>query len=102
MEEEIKKLQEQALKKIAEINDLKELQEVRIEFLGKKGKITEILKMMGSIEPGKRPQMGTAVNTAKNIISTEIEEKEIKLKDEEIQKKLESEKIDVTLPSSKN
>ena len=102
MEEEIKKLQEQALKKIAETNDLKELQEVRIEFLGKKGKITEILKMMGSIEPEKRPQMGTAVNTAKNIISTEIEEKEIKLKDEEIQKKLESEKIDVTLPSSKN
>ncbi len=101
MEEKIKELQEQALEKILELKDLKELEKIKVEFLGKKGKLTEFLKMLGTIEPEKRPEMGSIINNAKKVISEKIEEKEKIFKEAELNQKLESEKIDVTLPSYK-
>lgn len=57
--------------------------------------------MMGTLSPEERPKLGSIVNVAKNELTAVIDEKEEKLKKEELAKKLESEKIDVTLPSSK-
>ena len=101
MEEKVKEILQLAMDKISEVKDLKEIENIRVEFLGKNGKLTSILKMMGTIAKEDRPKMGAIVNNAKNEISKRIEEIEKNLKEEELSKKLEEERIDVTLPSTK-
>ena len=101
MEEKVSKIKEQALKEIETAKDVKSLDDVRVKFLGKKGELTALLKMMGTLTPEERPQMGSLVNSAKNEIEESIKSKEETLKSEELNRKLESEKIDVTLPATK-
>lgn len=101
MEEKVNKIKEEATKSIAEAKSMQELENVRVKFLGKKGELTEILKMMGSLAPEERPKLGSIVNKAKQEVETKITEKEDILKKEELAKKLEEERIDLSLPSSK-
>ncbi len=101
MDEQVSKIKEQALKEIEEAKDVKSLDETRVKFLGKKGELTALLKMMGGLAPEERPKMGSLVNSAKNEIEENIKNKEDILKKEELNQKLESEKIDVTLPATK-
>jgi phenylalanyl-tRNA synthetase alpha chain len=101
MEEKVKLIETSALKEIDDAQDTKALEDVRIKYLGKKGQVTDLLKMMGSLEPEQRPILGSLVNSLKNKIEEKINSKEDILKKEELSKKLESERIDVTLPSTK-
>ncbi len=101
MEEKISKIKEEALKEIENANDLKNLEDLKVKYLGKKGELTELLKMMGKLSPEERPKMGSLVNTAKKELEEKIKNKEESLKQQELAKKLESERIDVTLPASK-
>ncbi len=101
MEEKVNAIKSSALEEIEKANDLQSLEDARVKYLGKKGELTAILKMMGTLSPEERPKLGSIVNVAKNELTAVIDEKEEKLKKEELAKKLESEKIDVTLPSSK-
>ena len=101
MEEKVNELKKMAFEEINNANTLQSLDEARVKYLGKKGELTAILKMMGTLTPEERPKLGSIVNVAKNEITVVIEEKEEKLKKEELAKKLEEEKIDVTLPSDK-
>ena len=101
MEEKVNELKKMAFEEINNANTLQSLDEARVKYLGKKGELTAILKMMGTLTPEERPKLGSIVNVAKNEITAVIEEKEEKLKKEELAKKLEEEKIDVTLPSDK-
>ncbi len=101
MEEKVNQIKEEALAEITKANSVQELENARVKYLGKKGALTEILKMMGSLAPEERPVLGSIVNKAKSELEEKISEKEEILKKEELDKKLESEKIDVSLPSSK-
>ena len=101
MKEKVKEIKTKALQEIENTLDLKELDNVRVKYLGKKGELTAILKMMGTLPKEERPEFGSLVNRAKEEVQTRITEKEEKYKTEEINKKLESERIDVTLPASK-
>ena len=101
MEEKIAEIKKKALEEIESAKDIKELEEAKVKYLGKKGELTSILKMMGTLSQEERPKMGSLVNKAKEEIEEKIKEREEKEKALELAKKLESEKIDVTLPSQK-
>ena len=101
MEEKVNEIKNAALEEISKADNLQILDEARVKYLGKKGELTAILKMMGTLSPEERPKLGVIVNVAKNEITAVIDEKEEVLKKAELAKKLEEEKIDVTLPSDK-
>jgi phenylalanyl-tRNA synthetase alpha chain len=98
MEARLKELQEEALSKIETAGELKELNDIRVAYLGKKGPITEVLRGMGKLSPEERPRMGALVNEVREVIQKRLEEKMGALEKEAIEKQLASETIDVTLP----
>ncbi len=101
MKEQIEKIHNEALGKICAAKDLKELNDIRVKYLGKKGELTSVLRGMGSVSPEERPIIGALVNTCKDELEEKISEKEKELQELELQEKLEKEQIDITLPSQK-
>jgi len=101
MKEQIEKIKITAKEEVEKALDLQSLDEVRVKYLGKKGELTGVLRGMGAIPAEERPIIGGLVNTAKEEIENAIKEKEEELEVIELNKKLESEKIDITLPSVK-
>ena len=101
MEAKINSIKESAIKEIADAKDLQNLNDLRVMYLGKKGKLTEILRGMGSLSPEERPVMGALVNKAKVEVEEIIVKKEEELQKLALAKKLKEEEIDITLPSQK-
>ena len=98
MQERLQQLQAEALEKIEQTVSLRELNDIRVAYLGKKGPITEVLRGMGKLSAEERPIMGALVNDVREVIAVNIEAKQQKLEEAEINEKLASEKIDITLP----
>ena len=101
MEEQIKRIKQISEKEIADAKDLKVLEELRVKYLGKKGELTAVLRGMKDLTPEQRPVIGSLVNDVRDELEKQIKEKEAKLKEEELNKRIENEKIDITLPSTK-
>ena len=101
MEEQIKKIQENTSKSIKQAQSKQELNDIRVKVLGKKGELTLILRSMGSLSAEERPIVGNKVNEAKKEIEELITQKEKELKIKELEKRLETENIDITEPSKK-
>jgi len=102
MKEKIQSIKENAVKEIEQANSLKELDDVRVKYSGKKGELTLVLRGMGALTPEERPIIGSMVNEVRDELEKLISEKEKALKQAEIEKKLQTENIDVTMPSKKN
>ena len=66
MKEQILKIKQNSIEEIEKAEDLKELNEIRVKYLGKKGELTAVLRGMGSISPEERPIIGELVNEVKN------------------------------------
>ena len=98
MEAQLQELKTQALDKIAAASTVKELNDVRIAYLGKKGPITDLLKGMGKLPAEERPKMGALVNVVREEVTTQLEGRMVILEEEAINLKLQSETIDITLP----
>ncbi|MFJ7974669.1 phenylalanine--tRNA ligase subunit alpha [Peribacillus sp. NPDC096379] len=98
MQERLQELQAEALQKVAEASELKELNDIRVAYLGKKGPITEVLRGMGKLSAEERPKMGALVNVVREEIASKIEEKQQVLEEAAVHAKLAVERIDVTLP----
>jgi phenylalanyl-tRNA synthetase alpha chain len=98
MKDQIQKLQENALSSLQQAADLKTLQDVRVQVLGKKGGLTEVMKGMRDLAPEERPMIGSLVNTLKDQFETRFAERQAELQQQAITDRLASEKIDVTLP----
>ena len=96
---ELKALASDAIKNISE--DLKELDNVRVKFLGKKGELTSLLRGMSQLSAEDRPRIGKIANEARAEIEKLLAEKNSELKSKELANKLAAEKIDVTLPGRK-
>ncbi|WP_027340646.1 phenylalanine--tRNA ligase subunit alpha [Halonatronum saccharophilum] len=100
MEDKIKAIQEEAIAKIGSVSNLDDLEGVRVDYLGKKGDLTKILRGMGSLEPEMRPVIGGLVNKVKGEINKAISQKESQLKEAAKKERLKMETIDVTLPGN--
>jgi phenylalanyl-tRNA synthetase alpha chain len=87
-----------AQKAIANANDLKDLDDARVHYLGKKGELTALLKSLGKLSKEERPKMGEAINQAKVEVQALIETRKEALELIALEKRLLSEEIDVTLP----
>ena len=101
MEEEISKIKENAINEIKIATNSRELDDVRVKYLGKKGELTAILRGMGSLTPEERPIIGSKVNEVRDQIESLIRERELNFEKMELEAKLAKEKIDVTLPSTR-
>jgi len=98
VKERLQELQAEAIAKVEEAADLKALNDIRVAYLGKKGPITEVLRGMGKLSAEERPVIGALANEVREAIATKIEEKQTALEQAEVERKLSSESIDVTLP----
>ncbi|WP_170007873.1 phenylalanine--tRNA ligase subunit alpha [Bacillus fonticola] len=98
MKERLRELEQEAIEKVTTANSLQALQDVRIEYLGKKGPITEVLRGMGKLSAEERPVIGALANEVRAAIQTNIEEKQDYLQQQALEAKLAEETIDVTLP----
>ena len=94
--QEIKQRAEQSLDSV---NNLSQLEQLRVSYLGKKGEITAILKQMGSLSPEERPVVGELANKVRTQIEQLISEKTSALKNARRKARLEAETIDITLPA---
>jgi len=102
MENKVKALTDSATQALNAVKNLKELDDIRVKFLGKKGEFTALAKVMSSLTADERPRVGKIINDARDQIKNLIDEKKVALKAQELQNKLASEKIDVTLPGRKS
>ena len=94
----INKIITDASKAIASAIDLKALDDSRVQYLGKKGELTDLLKGLGKLSKEERPAMGEAINEAKVKIQKLIETRKEELEELALNQRLLDEKIDVTLP----
>ena len=100
IEEQLKALREETLASLKQITaeNEKEMQELRVSVLGKKGSLTEILKGMKDVSAEMRPVIGKHVNEARDILTAAFEETAKLLEEKKVAAQLASESIDVTLP----
>ncbi len=98
MQAELDKLVEQAKQAISNVSDAKALDEIRVQYLGKKGEITSRMKQLGSLSAEERPKAGQVINQAKQQVQQALEAKKTELETALLNEKLAGETIDVTLP----
>lgn len=95
-------LQQHAIEAIEQAQDTSILEAIRIDYLGKKGRLTDILKNLATLSAQEKPKAGQLVNQAKRDISDAIEQKMLQLKEQQLQRKITEEQIDVSLPGRNN
>ncbi|AOX02814.1 phenylalanine--tRNA ligase subunit alpha [Moorena producens PAL-8-15-08-1] len=98
IETQLATLKEEATIAIASADTLEQLEQLRINYLGKKGQLSQILRGMGKLAPADRPQIGAIANVVKETLQQNLEQRLQDLKAAEIQEKLRSETLDVTMP----
>ena len=98
MREKINEILERTLEELKNANDSQSLDAVRVRVLGKKGELTGILRGMGQVAADMRPKIGQWVNEARERLEEAINEAQKKIAERELEKRLEDEKVDVTMP----
>jgi phenylalanyl-tRNA synthetase alpha chain len=98
LESDLIKLKQEAISAIASVDTLSILEDFRVTYLGKKGKVSAILGGLGKLDAGDRPRIGAIANEVKEAIQNSLEQKRQDLQRAIIQAKLASETIDVTMP----
>jgi len=101
MNEKVNVIKNAFEKDVLTITDMKTLNDIRVEYLGKQGKVTELSKMMKDIPNEQKKDFGMLVNEVRTLVTNALEEKKKELETAFLNKKLESEKIDITLPATK-
>ncbi len=95
---QLETLQSEALAAFSAAIDLVSLQQMRVNYLGKKGALTEVLKGVGKLPPQERPVIGQYVNQSKSVLSAALDIAEAGLAVAAKAERVEAERIDVTLP----
>ncbi|MGO2083563.1 phenylalanine--tRNA ligase subunit alpha [Vagococcus sp.] len=98
LKEVLEELKQEAITKISESDSLAQLNEIRIQILGKKGSMTEVLRGMKDLTPEMRPVVGSLANEIRDVLSEHLEGKKAELELKAMNKALAEETIDVTLP----
>ena len=97
MDDELEKMREDFSQRIKNVSSLKELQDIRVEFLGKKGRVTTLLKKLKEITKEQKPIYGKRINELKSEMEEEIERRRMDIEKLEEKRRFEKEKVDVTL-----
>ena len=88
----------QALEQVAQSQDMATLEQLRVQYLGKKGELTGLMKSLGALPADQRPQAGALINDAKARVQEAIEARKAALQSVALDAKLAAEKIDISLP----
>lgn len=101
MKNQLESIRQAAKAALEHVSLIQDLEQLRIQYLGKKGELTAILKQMGKLSPEERPLVGQMANETRAYIEGAIESKKAQLAQKKQQEQLKAEKIDVTLPGNK-
>ena len=101
MEQMLNQLKTESLKAITDADDLNQLEEIRLNFLGKKGQLTGVLRKMGGLSPEQRPLMGKLGNEVRDALEGAFISRKQMLELADQQQKLAAQTLDVTLPGRK-
>ena len=97
MSDRIEEVRSQALQAVASAENLEQLNQIRVQYLGKKGLIQDMMKAMKDLPKEEKPAFGQKVNVLKSEVSTAVETKQVELAKIATAQKLERERIDITL-----
>jgi len=98
MQEQLQDIISRARETVSNVSELAHLDEIRVQFLGKKGELTAMMKLLGQLSVEERPKAGQIINEAKQAVQAFILEKKQELEQAILNAKLAEETIDVTLP----
>ncbi|MEW5768445.1 MAG: phenylalanine--tRNA ligase subunit alpha [bacterium] len=101
MKEDLERLRAEANHRIEEADNLSELDQIRIDYLGRKGHLTILFKRLGQLPPEDRPLMGQWLNQVKEELGRELTRKKEEITNLLQEQALEQEKIDITLPATR-
>ncbi len=101
IKEKLEQIRGEAVQALKNISDLNQLEEFRVRVLGKKGKLTMVLREMGSLPPAERPVIGQLANKIRTLLEKELAEKANALREAALEKRLSEETIDITVPGRK-
>ena len=96
-----KKIKEEVIKEIENVNDSKVLYDIRIKYIGKKGIISELVSNLGKLSIEEKKQYGPIINTLKQEVTKIFDDKNKEIELNILNEKLKNEKIDISLPSTK-
>lgn len=98
MKEKLESIRQEALESFQKVEVLKDVDDLRVKYLGKKGQLTLILKEMGRLSAEERPVIGQLANEVRQTLEDTIDGAKMRIHATEITSRLQSEKIDVTMP----
>lgn len=101
MKEQLNNIKKKAAEQLENISELAALEELRVQYLGKKGELTAITKGMGQLTPEERPIIGQLANEVRGFIENALETKKAQFEAEIENARFAAEKIDVTMPGTK-
>ena len=94
MDQKLLELKQEALKNIQECSTLTRLNDLRVEYLGKKGFLSGLSSKMGQLQPSERAEFGKKINDVKTAITTSLEDKKKVLEEKELMERLEKERLE--------
>ncbi len=100
LEQQLSTLQQEASDAIAALKDLMELDQLRIGYLGKKGKLSKILGGMGKLSADERPRIGALANQIKTELQSSLDGRRVQLQEEQIEAQIAAETLDVSMPGT--
>ena len=98
MKEQLAKIRAEAISALESAKDAADLDALRVKYLGKKGELTGVLKMMGRLSPEERPVMGQLANDVRAALENALEACSQKLEAAALERRLRDEALDVTIP----
>lgn len=101
MIEKLEKIKVKAVDEINSCTDLIELNNIKSKYLGKKSEFSEIMSSIGKLSVDEKKKIGSKSNEVRTMINTSFDSRLKSIKDEELNRKLQEDKIDLTLPSKK-
>ncbi len=101
MSDKLQELREKIQKDLSEVKSVDDLKNIRVQYLGKKGALTAILRSLGDVAAEERPKIGKMVNEVRAKVEARINDQMKLLEARQMEEKLASETVDFTLPGRK-
>lgn len=97
MQEQLNQIRDTANEKLQQVTTMIDLDKIKVEYLGKKGALTQVLKSLGGLPPEERKQMGSIANEIRQALEHSMEEKSKALEMQQIEEEMRDEKIDISM-----